>query len=78
MQGLSHEHYRVSHFLVDLGWVDFDVGVQVPNSASAKFPSAQAESGMADSGAHKLQVNPTQVREEMDLPVVMRWSCHTI
>ena len=39
--------YRVSHLLVDLGWVDFDLGVPpiLPScpAASAKFPSAQAE-----------------------------------
>ena len=35
--------YRVSHLLVDLGWVDFDLGVH-PScpTASAKLPSAQA------------------------------------
>ena len=39
--------YRVSHVLVDLGWVDFDLGASpiFPSypAASAKFPSAQAE-----------------------------------
>ena len=41
------ESYRVSHVLVDLGWVDFDIYVPpiLPScpAASAKFPSAQAE-----------------------------------
>ena len=38
-------HYRVSHLLVDLGWIDFDLGFP-PScpAASAKIPSAQAES----------------------------------
>ena len=33
--------YRVSHLLVDLGWVDFDLGVPPTcPAASAKSPSA--------------------------------------
>ena len=38
--------YRVYHVLVDLGWVDFDLGVP-PSfpAASAKVPLAQAELG---------------------------------
>ena len=44
--------YRGSHLLVDLGWVDFDLGV--PPSCPA--PSAK----FSDSGTLKFHVNPTQ------------------
>ena len=38
--------YRVSHLLVDLGWVDSDLGVPPSCTAAyAKFISAEAESG---------------------------------
>ena len=41
--------YRVSHVLVDLGWVDHNLGVSpilpICPATSAKFPSAQAELG---------------------------------
>ena len=43
-QDLQHGEYRVSHLLVDLGWVDFDFCVPPTcPAASAKFPSAKAE-----------------------------------
>ena len=59
--------YRVSHLLVDLGWVDFDLGVPLSCPAAQpllpKFPSAQAELGRT----LKIQVNPTQ--STMEHPV---------
>ena len=50
MQSIRLRHfpqpYRVSHLLVDLGWVDFDLGAPPPfPAASAKFPFAHAELG---------------------------------
>ena len=44
--------YKVSHLLVDLGWVDFDFGAPPSCPAAGIFPPAQAES--ADSGTLKI------------------------
>ena len=56
--------HRVAHLLVNLGWVDFDLGYStiLPScsASSANFPSAQAEGGTA-----KIKVNSTQVCQEM-------------
>ena len=42
-------YYRVIYLVMDLGWVDFDLGVpkycRAATAASAKFPTAQAELG---------------------------------
>ena len=53
------DNYRVSHVLVDLGWVDFDFCVppRCP-AASAKLPSAQAESGEQWNTFNPSQQNP--------------------
>ena len=63
--------YRVTHLHANQGWVDFDLGCStiLPScsAAFAKFPPAQAES--AESGTVKIQVNPTQVRQEMGHPI---------
>ena len=57
-------HHRVSHLLVDLGWIDFDLGVP-PSclAASAKFPLAHAEPGRQVNTQNQSQPNP--VHEQM-------------
>ena len=73
--------YRVSHLLVDLGWVDFDSGVpQSCPATSAQFPSVQAESGRQWNTQNSSHPNP--VHEQMysafhsDAPwvVLMQWT----
>ena len=63
--------YRVSHLLVDLGWVDLDFSV--PPSCIAAQPllpnSHQPRQNRADSGTLKIQVNPTQILGQMNHPV---------
>ena len=61
-------NYRVSHLIVDVGWVDSDWGVP-PSSpaASAKFPSAKSESGRRWNTQSPSQSNPVQ--EQMGHPV---------
>ena len=62
--------YKMSHVLVDLGWDAFD-GVPhiLPScqAASAKFPSAHAESGRQWNTQNPRQPNP--VYEHMGRPV---------
>ena len=42
----ARNFYRAIHMVVDLGWVDFDLGVPPSRPAAyAKFPSAQTELG---------------------------------
>ena len=54
--------YRVSHLLVDLGWVDFDLGV--PPSCPTAQPllpnSHQPRENWSGSETLKIQVNPNQ------------------
>ena len=61
----------VSHLLADLGWVDFDSGVSP--SCPAAQPTLQnfhqSRQNKADSGAIKIQVNPTH--EQTVHPVLM-------
>ena len=54
--------YRVSHVLVDQGWVDFDLGVPpfCPAPQTHLPNSHQPRQNWADSGTLKIQVNPTQ------------------
>ena len=62
---------RASHVLVDLGWVDSDLCIPL------SFPAGQPllpnfyrpTQNQADSGTFKIQVNPTQVNEQMGCPV---------
>ena len=60
--------YRVSHLLMDLGLVDFDLGV--PPSCPAAQPllpnSHQPKQIRADSGTLKILVNPTQSTSRWD------------
>ena len=63
--------YRVTYLLVALGWVDFDLGVP-PScppalAASAKFPSAKAESGRQWNTQNPSQQNP--VHDQVEHPV---------
>ena len=54
--------YRVSHLLLDLGWVDFDLGVKVtPSFPIAKFSLAQAELGRQWNTKNQNQPNPRQM-----------------
>ena len=57
----------VSHLLVDLGWVDFDLGVP-PScpAASAKFPSAQADLVRQWNTQNAIQPNPSQPSPRAD------------
>ena len=60
----SRSQYRLSHLLMDLGWVDFDLGV--PPSCPAAQPLLpnyhQPKQSYIDSGTLKNQVNPTLSR----------------
>ena len=58
--------YRVSHLLVDLGLVDFDLGVPPSYPAAQPFlpNSHQPRQNGADSGTLKIQVNPTSPRTD--------------
>ena len=64
--------YRVSHLLIDLVWVDFDLGA--PPSCPASQPllpnSHQPRQNWADSATLKIQVNQVheQVHEQMGHP----------
>ena len=63
--------YRASHVLVDLGWVDFDFCVPPTcPAASAKFPSAQAESGRQRNTRNPSPRNP--VYKHMGRPELWR------
>ena len=56
---------------MDLGWVDFDLGVP-PSCPSAQplLPNShQPKQNWADSGTLKIQVNPNPVHEQMNYPV---------
>ena len=59
----------MSHLLVDLGWVDYDLAVAQPScpATSAKFPSAQAELGRQCNTQNSSQPNP--VHEQMGRPL---------
>ena len=63
--------YRASHVLVDLGWVDFDLGdstiLPICLATSAKFPSAQADLGRKWNSQNPTQPNP--VYKQMGHPV---------
>ena len=60
--------YRMSHLLVNLGLLDFDLGV--PQSCPAAQPllpnSHQPRQNRADSAALKIQINPTQSTSRCD------------
>ena len=43
--------FRVSHLLVDLGWVDFDLHVPPSTASAVNFPSAQVR----DHQSHPVQ-----------------------
>ena len=66
----------MTHLLANLGWVDFDLGCSIIlpsySATSSKFPSAQAEFG----GTVKIQVNSTQVRQDMGHPVFAAFENH--
>ena len=51
--------YRVTHLLSDLGWVDLDFGCSTVHLLGQHRSCSTAQT----------EVNPTQVREEMDHPV---------
>ena len=61
-------NYRVSHLLMDLGWVDFDLGV--PLTCPATQPllpnSHHPKPNRADSGRPKIKFNPTQSTSKWD------------
>ena len=67
-KGDGHWIYSVSHMVVDLGWVDIDLGV--PPSCPASQPllpnSQEPKQTLADSGSLKIQVNPTQSTSRWD------------
>ena len=60
--------FKVSHLLVDLGSVDFDLGV-LPSGHAAQplLPNYHLPMNWADSGALKIQVNPTQSTSRWDI-----------
>ena len=67
MGAVVQDIYWVSYLLVDLGWVDFDLGVS-PSSPAAQTllqNSHQPMQNWADSGTLKVEVNPT--------PSTSRW-----
>ena len=59
---LHTDIYRVSHLVVDLGWVAFDLGV--PPSSLAAWPILpnchQPRQNLAESGTLKILVDPSQ------------------
>ena len=61
----------MSHLVMDLGLVDFDLNV--PPFCPAAWPllpnSHQLRHSWADSGTITIQVNPTQVPDQMGHPV---------
>ena len=57
MQFQVSEKYRVSHLLVDLGWVEFDLGITPYSQLLPSFH--QLRQSLADSGTLENQVNPT-------------------
>ena len=70
-KGDGHWIYSVSHMVVDLGWVDIDLGVPLScPSAQPLLPNSnQPRQIWADSETPKIQVNPTQVLRQMNHPV---------
>ena len=69
----SYAMYSVIDLLRDLGWVDFDFGV--PTSCPAAqplLPNSHSQQNWTDGGTNKIKVNPTQVSEQMNHPVVRR------
>ena len=68
--------YRVSHLLMDLGLVDFDLGVPPSCPAtSAKFPPTKADPGRQWDTQNPSQPNP--VHEQMGHPVVLHYLVFT-
>ena len=61
----------MTHLLAKLGWVDFvwDVSPSFPAAQQLLPNSHQPRQNRADSGTAKIQVNPTQVLQEMGHPV---------
>ena len=55
------DHCRVSHLLMDLGWVDFELGVPPPLPAAQPIlpKPHQPKPTRADNGTRKVQANPT-------------------
>ena len=68
---MEHAVYRASHLLMDLGRVNFYLGV--PPSCPATQPLLpnyhHPRKNWADSGTLKIQVNPTHVHKQMGHPV---------
>ena len=73
---------RVFHLLRDLGWIDFHL--EVPPcctclAAQLLLPNShQPKQNWADSERTKIQVNPTQVSEQMKHPVALYTAVHYI
>ena len=61
--------YREVHLLANLGWVDFDFDCFHPLPGSAWADGKLAELAGQDGGTSQIKVNPTEVRQEIDLPV---------
>ena len=63
----SKNMYRVSHLVIDLGWVDFDMSF--PPFCSAAKPllpnSHQPRQNWADSGTITIEVNQNHVYDKM-------------
>ena len=60
--------YRLSHLLIEMGSVDFDLGVR-PSCLAAQplLPNShQPKQNQADCGTIKIQVNPTQSKSRWD------------
>ena len=57
--------------LVDLVWVDFDIGVlaSILLSKSILAYSKQPKQDVADRGTLKIKVDPTQLHEQMRRPL---------
>ena len=60
-EGCRYHHYRGTHLLANLGWVDFDLECStiLPScsTSSANFPSAQAEPGRGWNNKNQSQPN---------------------
>ena len=73
--------YRVAHLVADLDWVDFNFSVP-PSCTHLVQPLLQnfnqPKQSWADSGAFKIQVYPTNVRDLMGHPACTLHAVHRI
>ena len=71
-----HIDYKVTHHVVDLGWLWFWLFHYLPDSAWANEIGRLGRAGGPDEWNIQARVNPTQVRDVMGHPVHWQYWNH--